>query len=168
MRKFVIFLLLFSVVSLSFSDDADARRKRRRSRAKKQKIINEKKLYERVGGEKGVALIVDEWLRISLADQRIAPAFAKVTEQPERLAKMRKGMNDQLCEMADGPCQYKGKDMAKAHAGMNVSDDQFLIFSEGLFKSMEKRDLPEREKNEMLARLGELRAEVVDGEASGE
>jgi hemoglobin len=111
--------------------------------------------------------IVDEWMRLNLADPRIASYFAKTTAKPERLQKLRRNLNEQMCELADGPCQYKGGDMKKVHDGMNLGEDQFVPFAENLFKSMQKHGVAEREKNEMLGRLGLVRSEIVPEGASG-
>jgi truncated hemoglobin YjbI len=157
MRRVLSWLLLFSVVLGSFTHDAEARRRRRR---KHQKIINEKKLYERLGGSKTVSGIVDEWLRLGLADQRISSYFSAVTAKPERIGKLRRNLNDQICELSDGPCQYRGVDMKKAHAGMKLGEDQFLFFCEDLYKSLLKYNIAEREKDELMARIGELKSEI--------
>jgi hemoglobin len=161
MRRFLTFILLISIVSTLFGNDAEARRRRHR-KAKRPAIINEKKLYERIGGTKTLSSIVDEWMRLNLADQRIAPFFSKLTAQPEKLGKMRHNLNDQICELADGPCQYRGAEMKKAHKDLTINEEQFLVFSDNLFRSMQKFNVPEREKNELLARLSEVRSEIVD------
>ena len=166
MRRIFIWILLSTFIVGFFADEADAARRRRRSR-KRAQIINEKKLYERIGGTKTLSQIVDEWMRLNLADQRIAPFFATATAKPERLAKVRRNLSDQLCELADGPCSYKGAEMQKAHQGLAINEEQFLVFSENLFKSMQKYEVAEREKNEMLARLGEFRSDIVRESASG-
>ncbi len=145
-----------------------ARRRRRRPRTRKLKIINEKKLYERIGSAKGVSDIVDEWMRLNLADARIAPFFGATVAKPERLAKLRRGLGEQICEISDGPCQYRGTNMRRAHEKMNITDEQFIFFSDNLFKSMQKLSVPEREKNELLGRIGTLRDDIVHGEEESE
>ena len=164
MRRALSLLLVFAIVFLSFSHDADARR-RRRHRAKRQKIINEKKLYERIGGAKTVSEIVDEWLRLNLADQRVSGSFASYTSKPERLGRLRRSLGDQICEIADGPCTYKGADTKRMRDAATFNDDQFLIVSDNLFRSMQKLGVAEREKDELLSRLGDLRPDIL-GDAS--
>jgi hemoglobin len=160
MQRALCLLLVFSFVFLSFSHDADARR-RRRHRAKRQKIINEKKLYERIGGSKTVSDMVDEWLRLNLADSRVSGSFSSYTAKPERLGRLRRSLGDQICEIADGPCSYKGSDTKRVKDGAAFSDDQFLIVSDNLFRSMQKLGLAEREKDELLSRLGDLRPDIL-------
>lgn len=156
----LIATLISTLVVTTFSDDAEARR-RKRKKAKRAPIINEKKLFERIGGAKGLSEVVDEWMRLNIADPRVAPFFAGITAKPETLAKLRRNLNDQLCEMADGPCQMRAAENKQLRDGVPHSEDQFLAFADNLFRSMQKNSLPEREKNELLGRLGELRAEVV-------
>lgn len=163
MRRSLLWILIFSFVFLSFSHDAEARRRRRvrRHHHKRLAIINEKKLYERLGGGKAISEIVDEWMRLNLADNRIAPAFSRMTAQPERLGRLRRNLGDQLCEIADGPCTYKGPETRRGHAGLVFGDDQFLIFSDNLVHSLQKKNVAEREKNELLARFGEIKPDIV-------
>jgi hemoglobin len=146
----------------SVSLNAEARRRRHHSKKnKKAPVTNEKVLYDRIGGSKVMGEIVDEWMRLNLADPRIAPYFSKTIAKPDRLQKVRKNLNDQICELADGPCQYKGADLKKMHEGMHLGEDQFVPFAENLFRSMQKAGVAEREKNELLGRLGILRAEMM-------
>ncbi len=156
MRRIVLLLTLIAFTMTSFLDDADARRRRRRSRTKRAPIINEKKLYERIGGPKRMGEIVDEWVRLNLADARIAPAFAIFTAKPDKLTRERRGLTDHLCELADGPCKTKDAEELK------LNEMQFLVFGDNLFKSMQKHEVPEREKNELLARLGETKGDFVE------
>lgn len=162
--KGLVFLLAVAVLLTSLSNDAEARRRKRhrkKSRSKRAAVINEKKLFERIGGTKVLNDVVDEWLRLSLADGRVSALFAVTTAKPESLAKWRRNLNEQLCDLSDGPCQYKGPDWYLVADGKPMQEDQSLAFAEDLFKSLQKFNVPEREKNELLGRLGALRSEGV-------
>jgi hemoglobin len=161
-RKWISLLLLIVVTLGSFSQDAEARRRRRRTRTKRAPIINEKKLYERIGGPKRMGEIVDEWMRLNLADARVAPAFVVFTTKPALLARERRNLGDQLCELADGPCTVR-ESLKKGDDGetLHLDEAQFLVFGDNLFRSMQKYSVPEREKNELLGRLGETKADFV-------
>jgi hemoglobin len=148
------------IVVGSFSQEAQARRHRRHRKSHKA-IINEPKLFERIGGSKVVSAIVDEWLRIDFADQRLGPIFADVMAKPDQLAKLRKAFAEQICEMTDGPCVEKGADPKPAVEAMKGNEDRFLAYAENLFKAMQKMNISEREKNETLGRLGEARNELM-------
>lgn len=160
MRQFFSLMIVFTMICTMFSSDAEARRRRRR-RAPRAKIINEKKLYERLGGAKGVSSVVDEWLRLNLADQRVSGFFSTYTAKPERLGKLRHRLNDQICEIADGPCVDKSSDTQHVRDVVGINDDQFLVLSDNLVHSLEKYDVAEREKNELLSRLGDLQPDIL-------
>ena len=162
-KKWISALLLVVVTLTSFSNDAEARRRRRRApRTKRAPIINEKKLYERIGGPKRMGEIVDEWMRLNLSDSRVSPAFVVFTAKPALLARERRNLSDQLCEISDGPCTVK-ESTKKGEDGdsLRMDDSQFLVFGDNLFRSMQKFSIPEREKNELLGRLGETKADFV-------
>ena len=163
LKRFIFLILLTTLLASAFAPNANARRRRRHSRKKHAAIINEKKLYERLGSGKVVAGIVDEWIRLSLSDARISSSFANLVAHPEQLAKYRRRLNDQLCEVADGPCHYNGTEMKKAHEGLKIKDEQFVAFAEDLDKALDKHAVAEREKNELLGRLGTMRGEIVAG-----
>lgn len=158
MRRFSIFILVLAVLVCAVSPEAEARR-RRRVRHRRAQIINEKKLFERLGGEKGLSAIIDEWMRINFADNRVSGSFAPITSKPERLAQLRRSVFDQLCEAAEGPCQVKASEAKKGLLALVQTDDQFLIVADNLVRSMQRQGVAEREKNEMLNRFGELRSD---------
>ncbi len=159
MRKLSLVILILLVLGVTLtSRDVEARRRRKKHAA--QKIINEKKLYERLGGNASVVAIVDEWVRLGLSDNRVSGFFSALKAKPDRLGRFRHNLSQQICEIADGPCQYSGADLRKVHAPMNIGDDQFLYFSEDLYKSLLKFNIAEREKNELMARVGELKDEI--------
>ena len=167
MQRIVVLFMLLVVTVTSLSNDAEARRRRRRhARAKRAPIINEKKLYERLGGSRRLGEITDEWMRLNLADGRVSPAFSSFTAKPDRLNRERRDLNDQLCEIADGPCQPHEREPAKKTKDADIlrlNEKQFLAFGDNLFKSMQKFETPEREKNELLGRLGEAKSDFVEG-----
>lgn len=166
LKKYISLALLMIFVVSSFAGEAEARRKRhrRRSRAKRAPVINEKKLYERIGGSKRLGEIVDEWMRLNLADRRVAPVFAPFTAKPDRLNKERRNLNEQICDLADGPCQAQAEAARKSPEAdlLILNESQFLVFGDNLLKSMVKFQVAEREKNEMLGRLGQAKADFVE------
>jgi hemoglobin len=165
--KLVALLMVFAIALTSIIEDAEAkrRRKKKRNRVKKQ-VVNEPKLFERMGGARVVSEIVDDWMRISFSDSRTSAEFITVTSRPERIAKLRKELNDRLCEIADGPCAVRPILAATAPEGMKAEEEVFLAHAENLLIAMQNRGLGEREKNEMLGRVGEFRSELIEAAPS--
>src|SRR5205085_11355257 len=77
-------------------------------------------LYERLGGMEAVRALVDDGVRHIAADTRINGRFT-----PAGHTALTKNLSDLVCQRTGGPCRYAGRDMASAHEGMNIRDDQF-------------------------------------------
>lgn len=128
---------------------------------KGDKAMQKKSLYNRLGGKKSIKAVVDEFVNNVAADTRINSMFAATASDPKRLAKFKDKLVDQICQGTGGPCKYKGKDMKTAHTGMNITEDQFNALVEDLIKALDKFNVPEAEKNELLAILGPMKGDIV-------
>jgi hemoglobin len=117
-------------------------------------------LYERLGGQPAISLVVDEFAKIVLSDDRINKKFSK--SDPTRLVTNLKAF---VCSATGGPCAYGGRDMKTSHKGMGVTAGEFNALVEDLVKALDKYKVPEREKNELLGALGPLKPEIVEVES---
>lgn len=165
--KFVIAFSLFAFVATLFGelDDSEARRKRRR--VKRQKVINEKNLFERIGGKDAIGNAVDEWIRLALADAGLAGRLQPLAEKPAELAKTRKRLQDELCELADGPCpQQNESEWVAVRTKLKLDETNTVAFTALLSDAMLARGFGERERNELLGRLGTVEPLAVS-EATG-
>lgn len=165
LKPFGIFLLVTSLVSASFLNDADARRRRRR-RVKQPKVINEKKLYERMGGRDAIAKTVDEWIRLTLADATLSSRLKEMAQKPADLAKTRKLLADEICELADGPCSTNDSEWVLVRTRFKMDEVTTVSFASLLSEAMQNRGIGERERNEVLGRLGSVEPLAVS-EATG-
>lgn len=113
-------------------------------------------LYERLGGQAAIVAVVDDFIGNVAADARINRRFAKtdIGELKARLVEL-------ICAGTGGGCVYTGADMKKAHAGMRITDAEFTALVEDLVKTLDKFQVPAREKNELLAILGPMKADIV-------
>ncbi|MBN8541075.1 MAG: hypothetical protein J0L82_11860 [Deltaproteobacteria bacterium] len=167
-RKFVIAFSLIAFVAAFFGDldDSEARRKRR-SRVKRQKVINEKNLFERIGGKDPLGMAVDEWIRLALADTSLATILQPLAEKPAELAKTRKRLQDELCELVDGPCpQQSESEWVSVRTKLKLDETNTVAFTSLLSDAMLAKGFGERERNELLGRLGTVEPLAVS-EATG-
>jgi len=118
--------------------------------------MQQKSLYERLGGQGAVVAVVDDFVGNVAADNRINKFFAK-TDIP----RFKKLLADQICAGTGGPCAYTGRDMKSAHAGMGITDAQFNALVEDLVKTLDKFKVPEKEKGELLGILGPMKPSIV-------
>src|SRR5262249_1333248 len=114
-------------------------------------------LYERLGGQPAISAVVDEFAGIVLKDERINKKFAKT--DATRLVTNLKAF---VCKATGGPCDYKGKDMKASHKDMGTTEGEFNALVEDLIKALDKFNVPEKEKNELLGALGPLKPEIVE------
>ena len=127
--------------------------------AKKQKKMS---LYVRLGGKKNIQSVVDEFITLAAADSRINKFFADTAKDSTRLKQFNKNLVDQICEATGGPCKYKGKDMKTAHQGMGITEADFTALVEDLVKALNKFNVGEAEKNELLAILAPMKGSIVE------
>ena len=121
------------------------------------KPMAEKSLYDRLGGKGAITAVVDDFVGNVAADKRINGFFARAD-----IPRLKMNLVDQICQGTGGPCVYKGKDMRTAHKGMGIADADFNALVEDLVKSLDKFNVPAREKGELLGILGPLKPQIVN------
>jgi hemoglobin len=122
----------------------------------------EKSLYERLGGKKAIAAVVDEFIGRVAADNRINAYFAKTAADKKRLKTFKGNLIDQICMASGGPCKYKGKDMKAAHMGMGISTGDFNALVEDLVGALDKFQVGQHEKDQLLGALGPMQGDIVE------
>jgi hemoglobin len=122
----------------------------------KHAMAKEKSLYERLGGAPAVSAVIDDFAGRVLADTRINAKFAK--SDPTRLVTNLKTF---VTQATGGPKVYKGQTMAAAHHNMGVTDAEFGALVEDLVATLDKFNVPAKEKGELLAALGPLGPQIV-------
>ena len=70
-------------------------------------------------------------------------------------------VTDLVCQRTGGPCRYAGRDMASAHEGMNIRDDEFDALVEDLVKAIDAMKAADADKRELIAIVRQMRGAVV-------
>jgi hemoglobin len=113
------------------------------------------KLYEKVGGAKGIETLTENFIKEIVNDPQIFPYFAKTN-----VTHFRQGFQQHLCATLDGPCEYKGDTMEDIHTGMNISESDFNRTVELLINAMDASGIDYREQNLILAKLAPMRGQI--------
>ncbi len=124
--------------------------------ANAQAVPQDDHIYQGLGQKEGLSKIVDSFVSELLADQRIAHYFSKMDRHH-----FTQLLNDQFCELAGGPCKYKGKDMSDAHEGMGIGNAQFNAVAEDLQIAMEKNGVSTSISNQIVAKLAPMQRPIV-------
>jgi hemoglobin len=119
--------------------------------------MTDKSLYERLGGLEAIKAVVDDFVANVAANPAINARFAN-TDIPA----FKKLLVDQICEVSGGPCKYTGKNMVEAHTGMKITDAEFDALVGDLVKTLDKLNVRDPERGELLGALGGMRPDVVN------
>lgn len=116
-------------------------------------------LYERLGGARGIAAIVDDVLALHRANPLIKARFAALT--PERMAELKRVTCEFLGAGSGGPEVYSGRDLVTTHKGMNISEQELIAAVDDIMAALDKNGVGQTEKNEIVAVLYSLKGQVL-------
>ena len=135
-----------------------------------------KPLYERLGGEQGVAAIVDDFVTRVLADPRVnwerkgvrtggvlGVGDDSVEWKPDEanVAKLKKHLGQFFALATGGPTTYEGRDMKAVHANMKITNVEFDAAMGDLKASLDKLGVPTDEQKELLSVIESTRQQVA-------
>lgn len=118
-------------------------------------------LYARLGGEPGVAAIVDRTIDRSVADPRTRRSFVDI-----KLRTLKDSIAQQICSISGGGCKYEGETMARAHKDARITAAEFDAMVTILREELDRQGVDAGAKNELLRLLAPMKRDVVAGEAS--
>ena len=113
-------------------------------------------LFEQIGGEPKLRAVVDDFMVVMEADDRINFTFADID-----LAKFKQLLYEQLCELTQGPCRYTGRDMRTSHEKLKVDNAMFNALAEDLYIAFERQHVPYRLQNRVVAMLAPMQRDIV-------
>jgi len=119
--------------------------------------VEQPSLYERLGGEAGIARVVDTFYDMVLSDPRVAPFFANTD-----MAKQRRHQTLFLTFATGGPNKYTGRGLREAHRGLGIRNEHFDIIIELLCRALRQHGVAETDIAAVVARLEATRPEIVE------
>ena len=114
------------------------------------------RLYIALGGEDGIARIIDRLVDGVTTDPRIEGIFAA-----SDLVRLRRTLREQVCYLAGGRCTYTGRDMTSVHADHGITTREFNALVEQLQFAMDAEGVPNRAQNRLLAKLAPMHRVIV-------
>lgn len=112
-------------------------------------------VYREFGEIAGLTALMDDFMVILLADERTRPFFADADQ-----VAIKKHLAEQFCVILGGPCTYSGRDMKSSHKGLDIGRGHFNALVEDLQIAMDKRGIPFRAQNRLLAKLAPMYREI--------
>lgn len=122
----------------------------------------QKSLYDRVGGLKGISVVVDDFIDRLVANEELNrnPAIdAGRKRSPAPYLKFQ--VSQLVCEATGGPCKYTGKAMTASHVHLNISEQEWGVMAREFKKSLDKFKVPAAEQKELFDIVGTTKADIV-------
>jgi hemoglobin len=119
-------------------------------------------LYERLGGIYSIATVVDDFIDRIMVDDRLN-ANPRVDEAHHRVLPpgFKYLVTEMLAEAAGGPQRYTGRSMEDSHREMRITPDEWRAFMDDLNRTLDKFDVPQQERSEVLAIVESTREDIV-------
>jgi hemoglobin len=118
-------------------------------------------LYESLGAKAGVAAISDALIDRVASDPVLGRSFAETN-----LARIKKLLAEQICDLSGGPCHYSGDPMRQVHAGHHISEAEFYRMVDTLREILKERHVSVSATNELLRLLAPMKRDVVEPAAT--
>jgi len=124
-------------------------------------VVEEKSIYEKLGGEEGISGAVDQIVARHLENDDIKHYFLPLTENPEYFNQFKQHVKDFLAAGTGGDTDYKGRDMKGAHKGLNLSEADFLSAMDDILFVLDANKVDRVSRNELLATLYSMKDAVI-------
>lgn len=127
-----------------------------------QQVGAQASLYDRLGGLKGITIVVDDFIDRLVTNKTLNrnPAInAGRKSSPPPYLKFQ--VAQLVCEASGGPCKYTGKPMKESHAHLNISEREWDVMAEEFKKSLNKFKVPAAEQKELFDIVGKTKADIV-------
>ena len=117
-------------------------------------------LYQRLGGYDAIAAVTDDFIVRLTTEPQFIRFFAGFSTDSKK--RIRQHIVDQLCEATGGPCIYTGRPMKVVHGGLGITQRDWDVTVKLLVASLDKFKVPQKEKDELLTALSQLKADIVE------
>jgi hemoglobin len=124
-------------------------------------------LYDRLGGIYSIATVVDDFIDRIIVDDRLN-ANPRVNEAHHRVLPpgFKYLVAEQVAEAAGGPQRYSGRSMEDTHRDLAITPAEWDAFIDDLNQTLDKFEVPQQERSELLAIIDSTRDAIVVGPAS--
>jgi len=143
------------------------------NKSKKEGVINENlaevikekptkaSLFDRLGGEEGIAKIVDDIVQTHIDNPEINRVFIPFKNDLVRLKALKKHSREFLSAGTGGGATYTGKDLPTAHTGLKTTEKEFLSAIDDILMVLNNHNIDEETKKDMLYILYSLKGAVI-------
>ncbi len=123
-------------------------------------------LYERLGGEKAIVAVVDDFVARTAANPAVNFTRKGTAHEfqptPENMNRLKVHLVEFISKVTGGPQAYHGRDMKSVHAGMKITEAEFNAMAADLVATLDKFNVPKAEKDEFMALAASTKGDIVE------
>jgi len=118
--------------------------------------VGVRSLFDRLGGERGIALLVDAFYERVLGDPELSGFF-----QHSSMDRLRRMQREFFCAAVGGPARYSGRLLGEAHYGMGLRTRHLARFVRHLFATLRALDIDEQDTLDIVSRINSYAREIT-------
>lgn len=111
-------------------------------------MSDEPTLYDRIGGERTIHNLIDNFYDRVLDDDELAGFFAHTS-----MEKLRHMQKEFFAAALDGPVEYGGSELAVVHQGRGITRHHFTRFVDHLIETLQSIGVSEHDIDEIIPRI---------------
>lgn len=115
-------------------------------------------LFDRLGGREGLHALLEQVVANHFENPVVRTRYEHSHLSRDEIVE---GGFEFFCTGLSGVPTYEGKPLAEAHAGMNVSEREFVAVLDDIVAAMQTQGIGELEQAEALRILWGMKSEVV-------
>lgn len=125
--------------------------------------VQEKSLYDRLGGTYPIAVVVDDFIERLLVNDTLN-ANPAIKEARDRVPKQ--GLKFQVTalviEVTGGPYKYQGRNMKESHRHLHITEKEWEALVKDFKATLDKFKVPEKEQQELFKIVGSTHDDIVE------
>jgi hemoglobin len=118
-------------------------------------------LWSRLRGEPAVKAVVHDVVLAAAADPKVNFMRGKPLPDAAGIAKLEQSLVEFISSATGGPLKYNGKSMADAHAGMNITNEEFDALAGHLVATLKKFKVAQKEIDELVGIVSTTKKDIV-------
>ncbi len=122
--------------------------------------MDQKSLYERLGGYDGITAFANNLLPRLQEDPQLGRFWQN--RGADGIAREKQLLIDYLSANAGGPLYYTGRDMLTAHKGMKISESDWSVFIGHAGDTFVALEVPAQECDDVVAFVLSLKDDIVE------
>jgi hemoglobin len=113
-------------------------------------------LYARIGGEKTIVELIDDFYDRVLADPELNPFFKNTS-----MDKLRRMQREFFSAALDGPITYTGKPLCHVHHGRGITRRHFALYVDHLIDTLQDHGITDQDVQDIIGRINTYADEIT-------